>query len=934
MSVSIYDTAWVSKITKNVNGNHEWLFPKSFEFVLERQLENGGWAESSAEAEVDGILNTMSALIALLQHQKEGTKVGNNYLPGDICTRIQKSIACLKAKLNTWNVETTDHVCFEMLVPAHLKLLAKLGITFEFPGYSRLMRLHNKKIAMLDASKMYENKGTFLHSLEAFIGLFDFDKLKNQKMNGSFMSSPASTAAYLIYATEWDDECESYLRMVFDKGQGNGTGGFPSAFPSEIFEVTWILSTLLEAGFTVDELGRDNVATLGNYLHHNFAISNGTLSFTAAEIPDADDTAKSILTLSLLGYDNIDPDKMISKFFDGNHFRTYATERNPSLSANCNVLNGLLHLPNAEDYLPQIIGAAEFLCSAWFSGGTKDKWNLSQEYSNMLLAQSLSKLIQSTITLVPHLQENVGITLAQLLTCTLQTLTTRNNLLLTSSESLSYALLTLTNLSKIPFAFHLHDEILDAVLAGRQVLLREKPNWELGPKLWIEKVSYSSPVIARAYCLSALRAPLFKDKILKVPGAVVDMKMVEKFISFFSTLPVFAGHSISTMKFSLVEAMPFLTYMRRIQGIIFPRKEDKEDRYLQYIPATWTMCNALHDGKRVETNVLKDVMVLSMLNYQADWFMESVVGDEYKGNLDGARELVKIVCGKFRIDGMRNGNDHLDDEAPIVQATYLDFVHAANSMNGNSYSDADTIQTSRKHHIKDSLNIISSSNKRFKPDHSTKNENKIETILTSYASHILTHPSVLASSTSTRTNLLSDFETFLLAHIQQLSDNEDRASDMRNSWKRGSLHTWLRKTGAEHTSCIMSFTFFLCLISPVDKNKAFMTEVEKYLAEDLRLHLAAMCRLYNDLGSINRDCEEGNLNCVDFFPGDESLEHRKLELQKLAEYERECLGLAWEKLKREGLQGGLEEALGLFIDVTDLYGQIYVTRDIGITVKK
>lgn len=113
-----------------------------------------------------------------------------------------------------------------------------------------------------------------------------------------------------------------------------------------------------------------------------------------------------------------------------------------------------------------------------------------------------------------------------------------------------------------------------------------------------------------------------------------------------------------------------------------------------------------------------------------------------------------------------------------------------------------------------------------------------------------------------------------------------------------------------------------------------MTEVERYLAEDVRLHLAAMCRLYNDLGSINRDREEGNLNCVDFLLPKEEVEQKKSELRKLADYERECLDLSWERLKKEGLQEGLERALGLFIDVTDLYGQIYVAKDIGVAVKK
>jgi hypothetical protein len=81
---------------------------------------------------------------------------------------------------------------------------------------------------------------TLLHSLEGFIGKIDFDKISHRKVEGSMLASPSSTAAYLMYSTEWDHEAAAYLRKVFENGSGKGCGGFPSAFPSEIFEISWV----------------------------------------------------------------------------------------------------------------------------------------------------------------------------------------------------------------------------------------------------------------------------------------------------------------------------------------------------------------------------------------------------------------------------------------------------------------------------------------------------------------------------------------------------------------------------------------------------------------------------------------------------------------------------------------------------------------------
>jgi len=95
----------------------------------------------------------------------------------------------------------------------------------------------------------------------------------------------------------------------------------------------------------------------------------------APSVPaDADDTAKALHTLNLLGR-NASPSRMISHFRNDNgFFRTYPAERNASFSANCNALSALLHSPNVGDYAADIVTNASFLCDLWWKGDIKDKW--------------------------------------------------------------------------------------------------------------------------------------------------------------------------------------------------------------------------------------------------------------------------------------------------------------------------------------------------------------------------------------------------------------------------------------------------------------------------------------------------------------------------------------------------------------------------------
>lgn len=89
-------------------------------------------------------------------------------------------------------------------------------------------------------------------------------------------------------------------------------------------------------------------------------------------MPDADDTAKSISSLHLLGRPVTSLDPLIKTFKTKSLFQTYHGERNGSFSANCNVLVALLQ---AHDQHTKVIcEVVEHLCTIWMSGSVKDKW--------------------------------------------------------------------------------------------------------------------------------------------------------------------------------------------------------------------------------------------------------------------------------------------------------------------------------------------------------------------------------------------------------------------------------------------------------------------------------------------------------------------------------------------------------------------------------
>jgi hypothetical protein len=392
MTCTVYDTAWVAQVSKPDRTGHgrKWVFPECFQYVLDNQEPDGSW--KSYASQVDGILNTAASLLALNSHLglPLQTKTAS---AKDVTARFEKGKQALGKLLEEWDVMSTEHVAFEILVPAHLELLEKTaGLFFDFPQKKLLSKIQSEKLKNFRPELLYgESKLTALHSLEAFIGKIDFDQIC-QTPSGAMMASPSSTAAYLMNVSKWDERSEAYLAHVV---KSSPHGAVPSAFPSTYFEYCWAISTLLKSGYSALDLklaGLDQLiavlntalkegkGTIGFGENSNRYILTTTLKLMVIGIApsvssDADDSSVAILLLNMLGKPT-SPKALIESYEAENHFRTYFGERVPSFSANCNVLLALLHSPTPSEYVSSIEKTARFLYTYWYESNDpiSDKW--------------------------------------------------------------------------------------------------------------------------------------------------------------------------------------------------------------------------------------------------------------------------------------------------------------------------------------------------------------------------------------------------------------------------------------------------------------------------------------------------------------------------------------------------------------------------------
>lgn len=354
--------------------------------------------------------------------------------------------------------------------------------------------------------------------------------------------------------------------------------------------------------------------------------------------PDADDTAKTILTLNLLKRD-VEPHQVISFFKAQNgHFCTYPGERDASFSANCNVLQALLHNKHREEYAHTIIVNASYPCGSWWEGNIRDKWvgfktllvvaamliiqNISLQYSMMISAQALVRLLTlwaaETVVPIPDdlLKVKIPLTLLQILNRTLSDQNADGSWGDQSQlEVTAYAVMTLEELSPLPWISFMTEDVKAAIEIGQRFLYGSRDWWTAPQYLWIEKVTYGNPTLSKAYCLAALKDNTKSEsgKIQSQAIVEISLDVVDKSTRIFSMLHSFATTPYWKITLSGLEGQLLLPPLLSTVAHILPQQKNAKNKYLSTVPLTWIQVNNANN-LFLPTIILWDMMVLLMCN--------------------------------------------------------------------------------------------------------------------------------------------------------------------------------------------------------------------------------------------------------------------------------------------------------------------------------
>ncbi|KAF2677878.1 hypothetical protein K458DRAFT_446746 [Lentithecium fluviatile CBS 122367] len=707
-------------------------------------------------------------------------------------------------------------------------------------------------------------------------------------------------------ATEWDDEAEAYLQMVCQQQSATGhKGGFPSAFPSTIFETSWVLDTLLESGFDKDDFLLADVRSLTKLLEKNLTQGKGTVGWG--------DIGAETAGLGEGG------------------------------GADAGSLRG-------RSILHQIVKCANFLVKTWMRNNGPDKWHTSVQYPMMLIAQTFLLLLKRWAkneldsTAVPKslMYQEVPRTLLDILGRTMRSQRDDGSWE-SKREVTAYAVLTLAPLLSLPWVDFLKPEGIACMYRGKAYLENSRHQWRIAESVWIEKTVYGSPNLSQAYSLAALKVVV---PTMFVSAKISDMfppqlmKKMIKMSGFFAQVVPFSRAPQWKLQLSLFQSASYAATLKASRYDIFPPMQKASDeKYQEYIPFTWIGCRD-YLSTPISSQTLWEMMLVSMFNFQVDAYMETAVWEQYGDKLPELKALIRTICSNKPEKRKRSD----DDDSKVVSKKLANGT-GTHTMNGTGRSTRNSVKRCHEHEHSNG-EPVRGNGESVQANGVSGVSSNVEGVLTKFVNFALHHPKVLASPEPLRRWLAHELQTFLLAHITHMEDCKalSLSADLSTgsvTWSkpRTTFFNWVRTTSADHTSCPYSFVFFLCLIGE-GGSALTMNLHQRYALEDACRHLAAMCRQYNDLGSIVRDQAEKNLNSVNFPEFDmgetdvaatmeELTDRKKRDLLAVAEYERRCLGRVIGELE-PSLDAGVMEKLRLFIQVTDLYGQIYVVRDIGI----
>lgn len=366
MSNLAYDTAWIARLGEV---NYE-LSNNALAWLSENQLPDGSWGVEAPYYYHDRVISTLAAMIVLT---RRGRRTQDR-------KQIEDGILALEMMTHgaTRGLQADPNgatVGFEMIAPTLVEEAEALGILKQ--QNDRILGRHSRaRVKKLEILKGMKIDRTLTHAFSSEMAgadgkhVLDIDNL--QEVNGSVGNSPSATAYYALYLRPGDSKAIDYIKRSIDLN-----GGAPNVAPFDIFEPAWAL-------WNVSLFGLPDEQTMGLCKPHldkllsNWMPRKGIGHASEYTPKDSDDTALVYELLKRFGYP-VDIQAVLS-YEEETHFRCFAFEANPSVSANIHVL-GALKAAGYDSRHPTVSKVLGFLRSArtddrfWF-----DKWHASPYY--------------------------------------------------------------------------------------------------------------------------------------------------------------------------------------------------------------------------------------------------------------------------------------------------------------------------------------------------------------------------------------------------------------------------------------------------------------------------------------------------------------------------------------------------------------------------
>ncbi|KAK5634795.1 hypothetical protein RRF57_010508 [Xylaria bambusicola] len=662
------------------------------------------------------------------------------------------------------------------------------------------------------------------------------------------------------------------------------------------------ISSLLEADCP-RELFFDENSTLVSILSEWLDQDNIAARLVPRTKINIDVTAAIITALNLLGQPTL-ADGLLESFEDIAHTESPSIE-DDDLATNCEVLISLLHVEKGIDhYYKQIERVATSVCSTWWAKSHEqvmNKRNMCPLYSVMLVSKALTTYAvakaNTTDAKEGSLDDKISLMLIEVLVTLLRTQHADGSWGQKSNfEETSYAVLAIKYLTAFPFARNFKEKY------GRSfnIFGRRTTGCYIPAELWFGTSNYSSRLLSQAYLLSALgQSAWLTPQNMHRFGRSGLSSSSEKLSKLARNLPLLQCSESWEIKSCLLQGDFFARMVRAGMPRIFPRENMRKETYLDLVPFTWATSRQF-ETLRLRNQELLDMMVLAVTIYQIDEFMEATV-----------IRLEIQIC--------------------VNSMIYLRTCPA--------------VQTNQ--HMKSSNGVSS------RKETSEKNLTTITEVLREYVQFVLQHPSVANGRPLLQRQLRSDLKRFLRSHLRQVKDNLLLRGDKMKTVEsiHGSVFSWVRGTSADHTGGPFAMTYYLCLIEGRSDPPQPISTEGLYVTQMVSQHLAALCRTYNDWGSRARDMVEFNVNALNFeeirndseapncITGNGAFVNQQNRYESvggnaeperrllfIAEFERRCMLNSLRELK-EIVSTEVYVAVKLFCDVTDIYGQIYVVKD-------